>query len=142
MYEHAGQRRIKSVTGRRLPPPIDEILERSRVLDVGCGNGWLRHHCRSYAGYTISDTEYQYLKSQNIEVYKAKHEIPSDDFDCIVMNHFLEHIPQCQITQELNSYKRCFSGDSAQEKYIIATTPTQFGIGFNFWNLWNYCLFR
>tara|TARA_Y100001970_G_C14258181_1_gene877197 strand:- start:9319 stop:10161 length:843 start_codon:yes stop_codon:yes gene_type:complete len=67
------------------------------LLDFGCGNGGLlkiikdRDKDKNIFGLEINENLIDYLNKENIPVYNDINKI-SNNFDCIMLNHVLEHL--------------------------------------------------
>ncbi|MBO4221508.1 class I SAM-dependent methyltransferase [Bradyrhizobium neotropicale] len=72
-----------------------KIDPRSRVLDVGCGSGKLLHRM-SAAGFTNLTGVDPYISkptSGAVTIHKSDLQSMSGEFDFIMFNHSLEHVP-------------------------------------------------
>src|SRR5207253_3496152 len=78
--------------------PLDAV----RILDVGCGSGWLGEHLKLRQRATVWGIEIvpevaelaakRLDRVLNVPVEKALAEIPEKAFDCIVTADVLEHL--------------------------------------------------
>ena len=66
-----------------------------RVLDFGCGGGWLLRElvCREKVGVEINEHAHPECKANQVNVYKRVADVVERDFDVIISNHCLEHVP-------------------------------------------------
>jgi len=66
-----------------------------RVLDYGCGGGWLLRemNCREKIGVEINEQAHPDCRANQIKVYKLVPEVVERDFDLIISHHCLEHVP-------------------------------------------------
>lgn len=73
----------------------------SRILDIGCGYGFLLNKFKgcadrvSLAGVELSSKERQYaidLLGEEVPLYRCLKEVPNTSFDLIVCNEVIEHI--------------------------------------------------
>ncbi|MEO5926677.1 MAG: class I SAM-dependent methyltransferase [Bryobacteraceae bacterium] len=70
-----------------------EHLEKSRVLDVGAGTGYLQDLVQNYVGLDISPTASRYYHKPFIQASATDMPIPDNDFDLIWSIWVLEHVP-------------------------------------------------
>ena len=68
--------------------------EHRRILDFGCGGGWLLKSIEADTkiGVEINPAAQEHARSLGIEVYSDISEIPSETIDLILSNHALEHV--------------------------------------------------
>ena len=71
----------------------------NNLLDFGCGNGGLlkiiknNNKDKNIVGVELNNELVKYLNAENITCYNKIHEIPSNyNFNCIMLNHVLEHL--------------------------------------------------
>ena len=71
------------------------ISENDKVLDFGCGGGWLLSHlnCRKKVGVELNEAAHESCRSNGVDVYKSIELVPDKDFDKIISHHCLEHVP-------------------------------------------------
>src|SRR5688500_8495323 len=78
------------------------ITPEMKVIDFGCGGGFLLHNivCYEKIGIEVNDAARETLSEFGIKSFKCVTEIPDDWADCIISNHALEHVtdPFNQIT--------------------------------------------
>lgn len=94
----------------RIPWILSKVQKGSRVLDIGCGAGFLTH-ALDEAGHTVSgidlsesSLEIARLKSPRVDYQKADAyalPYPNDSFDCVFAMDVLEHVDDpAQLIQE------------------------------------------
>ncbi|MCG5053714.1 MAG: class I SAM-dependent methyltransferase [Myxococcales bacterium] len=72
----------------------------SRILDFGCGSGWWLEAMRGegyteLAGWDLDNPSLDRLASRGIKVWREEAErLPDSHFDCIRLEHVLEHVPE------------------------------------------------
>ena len=74
----------------------DNIKSNYRVLDFGCGGGFMmqRFHCKEKYGVDINTDARQDAKKNGLKVYEYLDNIPKNVmFDLIISHHALEHVP-------------------------------------------------
>lgn len=69
-----------------------------RVLDVGCGGGFLAKHIRDeylveVDGFDINPSALASCEANGIRVFSSLGDIPDLSYDLIISNHCLEHVP-------------------------------------------------
>jgi SAM-dependent methyltransferase len=69
------------------------ISEESRVLDFGCGGGYLLKNlrCQGKYGFEINPVAAQEARKFGLEVFQDWHFVPKN-LDVIISNHALEHV--------------------------------------------------
>jgi SAM-dependent methyltransferase len=69
------------------------INSNSRVLDFGCGGGFLLSnlHCRTKVGVEVNESAAESARNKGIEVFGSAEEIPDNYVDVIISNNALEH---------------------------------------------------
>jgi 2-polyprenyl-3-methyl-5-hydroxy-6-metoxy-1,4-benzoquinol methylase len=73
-------------------------IEFNSLLDFGCGNGGLLKLLKSQkknknvVGIELNNQMIEYLNKEEIETYNSIDKIPQETFDCIMLNHVLEHL--------------------------------------------------
>lgn len=95
--EHISEREIYLSNNIETVEFIKQTLRNSKVrniLDFGCGLGWLMSVLNSeYNVHGIeSSTKAQLYASQFGPVFKTIESLPSVKFDCIIINHVIEHL--------------------------------------------------
>jgi len=69
----------------------------ARLLDVGCGTGWLADHFNDYTGLDGSPDAVAAAtaRNRNVQLHDVSQPLPLDDasFDAVVMKDLLEHVP-------------------------------------------------
>ena len=88
---------------------IEYISINSRVLDFGCGGGFLLKclNCAKKVGIKINEAAANTAKNNGIEVFTSVAEVPDDYVDVIISNNALEHT--LQPLEELKSLYRKLS---------------------------------
>jgi SAM-dependent methyltransferase len=89
----------------------DYISKTSRVLDFGCGGGFLLKsiECSKRVGVEVNPTAAETARKNDIEVYGSVDKVPDGYVDVIISNNALEHT--LQPLQELKAlYKKLKSG--------------------------------
>jgi SAM-dependent methyltransferase len=70
---------------------------RARLLDVGCGTGWLADHFADYIGLDGSPDAVgaAAARGRNVALHDVAEPLPCEDasFDGVVMKDLLEHVP-------------------------------------------------
>jgi SAM-dependent methyltransferase len=88
------QRSIGEIGGwANLPKFAPFVQPGFRVLDFGCGGGYLleRLHCREKQGIEVNPAARAEARKRNIETVGATSEVPDEWADIIVSHHALEH---------------------------------------------------
>jgi SAM-dependent methyltransferase len=69
------------------------ISSNSRVLDFGCGGGYLLKNleCRAKAGVEVNESAAESARRNGIEVFRSVDEVPDNYVDVIISNNALEH---------------------------------------------------
>ncbi len=91
---------------------MDEFLsrEQAKVLDVGCGNHSPRRTKKYYPDcryFGLDRCFESYIEAADLEVMERFYEIdltnvsalddiPDDFFDCVIMSHVIEHLPEAE----------------------------------------------
>ncbi|HKG40081.1 MAG TPA: class I SAM-dependent methyltransferase [Conexibacter sp.] len=69
----------------------------ARLLDIGCGTGWLADHFADYTGLDGSPDAVAAAtaRGRNVRLHDVSEPLPVEDasFDAIVMKDLLEHVP-------------------------------------------------
>lgn len=70
------------------------ITPEMRVVDFGCGGGFLLHNivCREKIGIEVNEAARETLSEFGIKSLKCVTEVPDDWADCVISNHALEHV--------------------------------------------------
>lgn len=105
-YENYWQKRSRSGNRPRYYIFSRWIDKGSKVLDVGCGDGYfgeflVRNKGVDYTGSDISETALQIARDRGLNVVQldASSELgkfSSGSFDFVVMSEFIEHIPNSE----------------------------------------------
>jgi len=74
---------------------INYIKLTDKVLDFGCGGGWLLSSisCSKKVGVEVNLEAQEICKKNKIDVRSSIEAIKECDFDVIISNHCLEHVP-------------------------------------------------
>jgi SAM-dependent methyltransferase len=85
---------------------VSYISINSRVLDFGCGGGFLLKSikCSKKVGVEVNPTAIETAKQNGIEVFSSVKEIPDENVDVIISDNALEHT--LQPLEELKSLYR------------------------------------
>jgi SAM-dependent methyltransferase len=71
-------------------------IEFNSLLDFGCGNGgllkMLKNKNKEIVGIELNKEIIKYLNEDEIQIYDNIDKIPQKMFDCIMLNHVLEHL--------------------------------------------------
>jgi SAM-dependent methyltransferase len=81
----------------------DYISSENKVLDFGCGGGFLLKHlkCAKRVGVEVNPAAVETAKQNGIEVFTRVDDVPNEYVDVIISNNALEHT--LQPLQELKS---------------------------------------
>ena len=124
-YPHEGARR----RGQLILDLIAELgLSRPRILDLGCGTGWLTPRLAELGeavGVDLSDEAIAMARIQHPEVpYHAgdlfETPIPGSPFDVVVSQEVIAHVA------DQTEYLRRISGLLKPGGYLVITTPNKF----------------
>jgi SAM-dependent methyltransferase len=71
----------------------DYISAESRVLDFGCGGGFLLRNlsCLKRVGVEVNPAAFETAKRNGIEVFAQVDDVPDEYVDVVISNHALEH---------------------------------------------------
>ena len=71
------------------------VTENDSVLDFGCGGGWVLRElpCKERVGVELNEEAHAVCSANGIKVYKHIADVAERDFDLIISNHCLEHVP-------------------------------------------------
>ncbi|MGO9136844.1 MAG: class I SAM-dependent methyltransferase [Syntrophales bacterium] len=85
---------------------IEYISINSKVLDFGCGGGFLLRNlnCDKKVGIEVNESAADIAKNNGIEVFRSVAEVPDDYVDVIISDNSLEHT--LQPLEELKSLYR------------------------------------
>jgi len=77
---------------RKFAPFIKSI---DRVLDFGCGGGWILHEldCAERVGVELNEAAHDFCRQNGVTVFRAVADVPTGTFDVAISNHCLEHVP-------------------------------------------------
>lgn len=140
MNEYSGSKRAnKNVKIKVLPFVKHKFRQSNKVLDLGCGNGYLSRYCRdksNYIGVTNSLTEYIYMSrldipSKIIDLYNYK-KLPfkKNSFDLIYAGHILEHLEIKDLIKIMKELYRVLNKGGM----IIVETPTEHSFFYGEWS--------
>lgn len=104
---------------KRIEKTIPHISKNMKILDLGCGNGWLTKHLNEN-GYDCIGVDTN-VKNEHPFYQSTAEKIvfPDESFDCIIMIEVIEHIsPSCY--KEIN---RVLKPDG---KIILSTPVPEF----------------
>lgn len=99
-YEDYWRKRGESGYRPRYKIFLEWMGENSRVLDIGCGDGFfgemLKEKSIDYTGCDISERALDIARGRGLNVFQCilenKIDFPDKSFDYVVMSEFLEHI--------------------------------------------------
>jgi len=65
------------------------------VLDFGCGGGWVLANlqCAKRVGVELNPAAREFCLTNGVTCYSSIDDVPDRDFDVIISNHCLEHVP-------------------------------------------------
>ncbi len=71
------------------------ISEKDRVLDFGCGGGWVlsQANCALRVGVEVNEAARDVCHTNGITVYRDVDAVKERDFDVAISCHCLEHVP-------------------------------------------------
>ena len=71
------------------------ISSRDKVLDFGCGGGWIlgQIECADRFGVELNEAAHGYCRENAIKVVRTLDEVNETAFDVAISNHCLEHVP-------------------------------------------------
>jgi SAM-dependent methyltransferase len=71
----------------------DYISSDDRVLDFGCGGGFLLRNlkCGKRVGVEVNPAAFETARRNGIEVFARADDVPDDHVDVVISNHALEH---------------------------------------------------
>ena len=71
------------------------IRSSDRVLDFGCGGGWVLRHldCAERVGVELNEGAHGFCRENGVQVYRQIDDVPAGGFDVVISNHCLEHVP-------------------------------------------------
>ena len=86
------------------------IYEGQRVLDFGCGGGYLLSDFKNINkfGVEVNKTAASVAEKNGIKIYNSSNDLPDDFFDLIISNHALEHCdnPYLELKELYRSMKK------------------------------------
>ena len=101
-----------------------------RILDVGCGNSWLREYVEgSYVGVTNNPSE---IQDETLLVDLEKESLdcfPSNSFDVVYAGHILEHLVKHDVKKLMQHMHRV----TRKGGYCILVAPTDHGFFYGEW---------
>jgi cyclopropane fatty-acyl-phospholipid synthase-like methyltransferase len=128
MYENSGKRRLSAKDSSRVHPEVELLLKNKKVLDVGCGTGWLTKYVsqKDYIGITYSETEIRNLQKKGYSGMKVilPGRIPVKDsaFEVVFASHLIEHFEKRELTDFMKEIKRVLKPNGI----LILITPTEY----------------
>lgn len=71
------------------------IRPTDKVLDFGCGGGWILRHlkCAIKVGVELNENAHSFCRENGVDVKRTLDEVKIQDFDVVISNHCLEHVP-------------------------------------------------
>jgi SAM-dependent methyltransferase len=99
----------------------------ARVLDVGCGTGWIADHFADYTGVDGSPAAVAAATAQgrNVQLHDVGRALPFDDasFDGVVLKDLLEHVddPVAVVTEVLRVLRpggRVFASSPDAQRWV------------------------
>jgi 2-polyprenyl-3-methyl-5-hydroxy-6-metoxy-1,4-benzoquinol methylase len=71
------------------------IRRSDRVLDFGCGGGWILRQldCADRVGVELNESAHQFCRENGVRVHRTLDEVDGEPFDIVISNHCLEHVP-------------------------------------------------
>lgn len=71
------------------------IKSSDRVLDFGCGGGWIlrQFHCAERVGVELNEAAHGFCRENGVRVHRTIADVDGRDFDVVISNHCLEHVP-------------------------------------------------
>jgi SAM-dependent methyltransferase len=140
--DNAGKSRLNIKEVPKLSTKIKAILSSNKtnnVLDVGCGNGWLRTYLRkesNYIGVSCSKSEIDFINKTGGKgkLHNLEEPLPFKDnsFDCVFASHVLEHFTIREVEALMKEIKRVLK----KEGIFIVFTPTDYNP--SFWAEWSH----
>lgn len=81
-----------ALEARKFAPYVSHA---DRVLDFGCGGGWILRHlrCSERVGVELNEAAHGFCRENGVRVHKAISDVDAHDFDVVISNHCLEHVP-------------------------------------------------
>jgi len=73
----------------------DYIKKTDKVIDFGCGGGYLLKNinCRERLGIEINGNARSVARENGVKVVSTSDEVPNNWADVVISNHALEHVP-------------------------------------------------
>ncbi len=71
------------------------IRPNDRVLDFGCGGGWILRHldCAERVGVELNESAHVFCRQNGVDVHRTLDEVEATEFDVVISNHCMEHVP-------------------------------------------------
>jgi SAM-dependent methyltransferase len=107
---------------------LEYISSKSRVLDFGCGGGFLLKglNCAKRVGIEVNESAADIAKKNGIEVYRSVADVPDDYyFDVIISDNALEHTLQ-PLSELVSLYRKVSLGGK-----IVFVVPCE-SIGYSY----------
>lgn len=99
----------------------------AKLLDVGCGTGWIADHFSDYTGVDGSPDAVAAARERgrNVDLHDVAERLPFDDasFDGVVMKDLLEHVPDPvalvrQVRRVLRPGGRVFASSPDAQRWV------------------------
>src|SRR5215831_768004 len=107
-YSAAGERNWRTWADRRLRPFLADLPRSSRVLELGCGPGWMLAYLRdlgfgSVEGIDISQEQVDLATSRGVsarvaDVFRTLEESPNA-YDLVIAIDFVEHFSKDELSR-------------------------------------------
>ena len=105
---HHSEWKLRAKSAKRFLNYLKENPQKSKLLEIGCGNGWFTHHCSEYVanavGIDVNHTELEQakrvFKKENLTFKYWDIFTPSPfkfKFDYIVLNAVVQYFPNSDL---------------------------------------------